>query len=119
MGNVYLAEDRARGNALVALKQVHPGGSSAEESAAASAALIREFETLSHLKHPHLPAVHDFGRIEGAGDLFLSMDYVEGQNLLEAAGALDAPRALALVAQICRALEFIHTRGLIHGDLKP
>ncbi len=118
MGTVFLAEDRARGNTLVALKQVTPGGTASESKASADA-LIREFETLARLRHPHLPAVHDFGSIEKTGNLYISMDYIEGRDLLEAAASLGPEQILALVAQVCRALEFIHTRGLVHRDVKP
>ena len=117
MGSVYLAEDLARPGTLVALKRVPPQGYCADK--ALIEALIQEFETLSRLRHPNLPAVHDFGRIEGTSAVFLSMDHVQGEDLDSASARLSAEQALSIVAQICRALEFIHTRGLVHRDLKP
>ncbi|HZE89753.1 MAG TPA: hypothetical protein VE404_09400, partial [Verrucomicrobiae bacterium] len=57
MGSVHLAEDRATGNSLVALKIV--------THEAAEEALSREFEILARLRHPHLPAVFDFGSVDG------------------------------------------------------
>jgi Nif-specific regulatory protein len=118
MGTVLLAEDTARGGALVALKQVDPanGPPAGKEL---TDALIREFETLARLRHPNLPLVHDFGHLGGTRGVFISMEYVEGQDLIAASPSLSPDRTLAIIAQVCRALEFIHTRGLVHRDLKP
>ncbi len=117
-GTVFLAEDQARGGALVALKWVGPPEGPPADRARREA-LVSEFQTLSRLRHPNLPRVNDFGQVEESQSVFLSMEYVEGPNLIEAAPSLNAEQVLAIVAQVCRALEFIHTRGLIHRDLKP
>jgi serine/threonine-protein kinase len=118
MGKVVLAEDLARDGTRVALKLVGPPDGPVSKKFLADA-LIREFETLARLNHPNLPGVHDFGKIPADGSLLLSMEYVEGKELLEAAGSLEPAEIVAVIAQVCRALEFIHTRGLVHGDVKP
>ena len=88
MGTIHLAEDRAQENRLVALKLVTPDGASPSASTSALDALVSEFETLARLRHPHLPIVHDFGRIEGGGGCFISMEYIRGRELLAAARTL-------------------------------
>ncbi len=118
MGRVLLAEDMARHDTRVALKIVGPPDAPASDKIL-SEALISEFETLAGLRHPNLPQVHDFGRIPARQGLFLSMEYIEGQELLDAALSMTPAETLSVLAQVCRALEFIHTRALVHGDVKP
>jgi capsular polysaccharide biosynthesis protein len=63
--------------------------------------------------------VHDFGK---AGTLhYLVMEYVDGGNLrqIEHAGRLTPDQALAIVPQICEALQFAHNEGIVHRDIKP
>ena len=62
----------------------------------------------------------DFG--EADGDLFLTMRYIEGEDLRERfarSGPLEPTEALRLVEQIGEALDEAHARGLVHRDVKP
>jgi tRNA A-37 threonylcarbamoyl transferase component Bud32 len=78
----------------------------------------REARALARLNHPHIVAVHDFGEREGF--CYLLMEYVDGVNLREALREGITPeQALALVPQICEALQFAHDRGVLHRDIKP
>jgi serine/threonine protein kinase len=78
----------------------------------------REAQLLATLRHPRLPRVtNHFVR---GGKQYLVMDFVEGEDLaqrLEQAGRLAEPAVLQWTAQICSALEYLHSR--IHGDVKP
>ena len=54
------------------------------------------------------------------------MEYVDGTDLRavidgrgESSPALDAPPALAVIRQVCDALEYAHGRGVVHRDVKP
>jgi serine/threonine protein kinase/capsular polysaccharide biosynthesis protein len=79
----------------------------------------REARALARLNHPNIVNVHDFGR---AGSLhYLIMEFVDGGNLrqVEAAGRLTPEQALAIVPQICEALQFAHNEGIVHRDIKP
>src|SRR5262245_25599055 len=79
----------------------------------------REAQTLARLAHPHVVAVHDYGR---AGELFyLVLEYVDGVNLRAVlkTRSLSPEQALAIVPQICEALEFAHRHGVVHRDVKP
>ena len=82
-----------------------------------------EFRLLSRLDHPHLAAVHDFGYTED-GRPYFAMDWVEGrplstQHVRREDGSLDSRRFAELVFTITAALEYIHSRHVAHGDLKP
>ncbi|MER8184413.1 protein kinase [Kitasatospora sp. NPDC094015] len=70
--------------------------------------------------HPHLVAVHDFGRDESS--LLVVTEHVRGRSLeqLMAAGEPPSPeRAVDWVRQACAALAAAHAAGLVHQDLRP
>jgi tRNA A-37 threonylcarbamoyl transferase component Bud32 len=79
----------------------------------------REARTLARLNHPNIVAVHDFGEREGI--FFLTMDFVDGVTLREllGEGKLAPEQALAIVPQICEALQYAHGKGVVHRDIKP
>jgi serine/threonine protein kinase len=117
MGVAYLVEDSLRDNQLMTLKKVHLGLLSERDLAQFG----HEFSVLSRLRHPNVVRVYDFD----AQELCFTMEYVAGEDL--AALALrrfsEAPAGYDwlydVIAQLCRALQYIHSRGLIHYDLKP
>jgi predicted Ser/Thr protein kinase len=79
----------------------------------------REARALARLNHPNIVAVYDFGK---AGALhYLLMEFVDGSNLreVEQAGRLSPEQAVAIVPQICEALQFAHNEGVVHRDIKP
>ncbi|MEK7415119.1 MAG: serine/threonine-protein kinase [Planctomycetota bacterium] len=79
----------------------------------------REAKMLARLNHPHLVTIHDFGITSGY--CWLIMELVEGANLRQVmrTGTLSPSEALALVPQLCDALQFAHDEGIVHRDIKP
>lgn len=79
----------------------------------------REARALALLSHQHIVIVYEFGQKNGV--YFLLMEYVDGVNLRQAIRAqqITTQEALAIVVQICDALQFAHEEGVIHRDIKP
>lgn len=86
-----------------------------------NARVRREARALAHVRHPNVVAVHDVGVTEG-GQAFIVMELVDGPSLadvLREEDSLGIERSLQLLLQIARALAAVHTRGMVHRDLKP
>jgi serine/threonine protein kinase len=115
MGIVYKAR-QPRLNRLVALKIIAP---EREKDPAFAARFEKEAQALARLSHPNIVTVHDFG--QAGGLYYLLMEYVDGVTLREllAAGRISPREALAIVPQICDALQFAHDQGIVHRDIKP
>ncbi len=80
----------------------------------------REARTLARLQHPGIVAIHDFGQT-AEGHLYFVMEYVDGTDLhrvLHTTG-LEPAQALELIGQVCTALHYAHSQGVIHRDIKP
>ena len=79
----------------------------------------RESQALARLSHPHIVAVYDSGHRQDL--FFFLMEYVDGPNLRQLLhdGRLAPEQALAIVPQICQALQHAHDQGIVHRDIKP
>ncbi len=79
----------------------------------------REAQAMARLNHPHIVTIHDFGQTNGL--YFFVMEYVDGLNLRQVLDAerMAAREALAIVPQICDALQYAHDHGIVHRDIKP
>lgn len=86
------------------------------------ARFTREADLAAGLWHPHIVGVHDRGEFEG--QLWISMDYVEGtdaQRLLDDRHPHGVPvgEVVEMVTAVADALDYAHQRGLLHRDVKP
>jgi len=115
MGAVYKARQPAL-DRLVALKILPP---SMDDDPGFAERFTREARTLAKLSHPNIVAVYDFG--QSGGYRYFLMEYVDGLNLrqIERAGKLSPREALAIIPQLCEALQFAHDAGIVHRDIKP
>jgi tetratricopeptide (TPR) repeat protein/predicted Ser/Thr protein kinase len=117
MGRVYLAE-QSQPQRQVALKVIRTlaSGDFAQR-------FRREVELLAGLEHPNIARVYAAGTAATeSGDLpYLAMEYVRGEELTAYAQQHqpDLATRVGLLVQICRAVHYAHTRGVIHRDLKP
>lgn len=144
MGAVYKARQRQL-NRIVALK-ILPAETAGDPAFAER--FSREAQALARLNHPHIVTVHDFGQAfavpasgsalsmpgargddpreppEGgttSGLYYFLMEFVDGANLrrMLESGHLSPREALAIVPQICDALQYAHDEGIVHRDIKP
>jgi len=115
MGAVYRARQRGL-DRVVALK-ILPQQLSKDRGFAERFA--REARALARLNHPNIVDVYDLGQA-GAIYYFL-MEFVDGVNLRQMLEShqLSPSEALAIMSQICEALEYAHSEGVVHRDIKP
>jgi serine/threonine protein kinase len=115
MGAVYKARQPIL-NRFVALKILPPGIGS---DPAFTERFAREAQALAQLNHPGIVTLYEFGQAGGLH--FFMMEYVDGVNLRQLLinGRIASREALAIVPQICDALQFAHDQGIVHRDIKP
>jgi serine/threonine protein kinase len=115
MGAVYKARQKEL-DRIVALKILPPG---IGQDAAFAGRFAREAKALAKLNHPGIVTLYEFGQANGL--YFFLMEFVDGVNLRQLlhAGRIAPREALAIVPQICDALQFAHDQGIVHRDIKP
>jgi len=115
MGAVYKARQKQL-DRIVALKILPPG---IGKDPAFAGRFAREARALAKLNHPGIVTLYEFG--EASGQFYFLMEFVDGVNLrqLLASSRISAREALAIVPQICDALQFAHDQGIVHRDIKP
>jgi serine/threonine protein kinase len=122
MGIVYLAKDPLIGR-LVALKTIRPSAHAEDEDTQEfQQRFVREAQAAGILNHPSIVTVHDIGVDEPSGMSFIAMEYVEGHNLKEVLSQgrpLSFEQAADVIAQVAEGLDFAHSKGIVHRDVKP
>lgn len=109
MGRVLAARDLIL-DRDVALKILLPGASADR--------FVRESKITARLPHPGIPPVYALGTLAD-GSPFLAMKLIVGQTLAAERKTANQPRLLQVFTQVCQAVGFAHSRGVIHRDLKP
>jgi serine/threonine protein kinase/LysM repeat protein len=142
MGAVYKARQKQL-DRIVALKILPPG---IGDDPAFAERFTREAKALAKLNHPGIVTLYEFGNVGQASRLsdervsasglaaapppaggtpallyYFLMEFVDGVNLRQLlhAGRISPREALAIVPQICDALQFAHDQGIVHRDIKP
>jgi predicted Ser/Thr protein kinase len=115
MGAVYKARQKTL-DRVVALK-ILPLGIGKEPGFAER--FTREAKALARLNHPSVVTLYEFGQADGL--FFFLMEFVDGVSLrrLLEVERISAREALAIVPQICDALQYAHDQGIVHRDIKP
>ena len=144
MGAVYKARQKEL-DRIVALKILPPR---IGRDAAFAGRFAREAKALAKLNHPGIVTLYEFGKVDVPGSsgresapyshqadqsrltsaatkqdglYYFLMEFVDGVNLRQLlhAGRIAPREALAIVPQICDALQFAHDQGIVHRDIKP
>jgi len=122
MGVVYEAYDPTL-DRTVALKTVQLDASvDPTEYQGFEERFLAEARAAARLSHPGIVVVHDVGRDERSGTLFMALEYLRGRTLAEisaAQGALSWQEALGLARSVAAALHHAHRNGIVHRDVKP
>jgi serine/threonine-protein kinase len=117
MGRVYEGRHHET-KARVAIKVLH---AEVARDAVSVERFKREYETASEMNHPNIVKVIEFGATPDAIS-FMTMEYLEGEelgHLLRREGKVDSARLMRVAAQIALGLDYAHSFGFIHRDLKP
>ncbi len=116
MGQVYKAQHQ-RMKRVVALKVLPPRAVMTPNYVRR---FSREVQAAARLSHPNIVTAFDAGEQQGIH--YLVMEFVQGSDLhslLREHGPLDVESALDCILQTARGLEFAHSEGIIHRDIKP
>ena len=125
MGAVYKARQKEL-ERIVAFKILPTG---IGKDSAFAERFTREARALARLNHPGIVTLYEFGKVDPAPAspgaqpalYYFLMEFVDGVNLRQLLHSSHlAPReALAVVPQICDALQYAHDAGIVHRDIKP
>ena len=81
---------------------------------------LREARTIADLVHPNIVQVYDAEESHGTTFLVMELvDGIDGDQLLRRNGPLPCAQVADIVAQLFRALQYSHARGVVHRDVKP
>ena len=120
MGIVFLAE-REHDGYLSAIKVIQPHFMD-DDGSQALARFKRELNVCKEFAHPYIVKVLDGGPLGDKGELFVAMEYLEGETLAYCSrreGGLDEQRCWKTAYHMAEAFEYFHQMDYVHRDLKP
>ena len=123
MGLVYKAYD-PRIDRIAAIKIISISTPGMKETQAYRARFIREARAAGRLSHPGIVTIYDVDRDPDSDTPYIVMEYVPGKRLDTFVADLPSQRlalemSLALAQQIAEALDYAHSQGIVHRDIKP
>ncbi len=114
MGQVYRVRHLSLGKPF-ALKVISPAFAN---DTAARERFNHEAKLASEIKHANIVSIVDFGEDPALG-AYMVMELVDGEPLLDGAGTpMPVRRAIEVLSQVADALDHLHRRGILHGDIK-
>src|SRR3954465_1856526 len=119
MGVVYEGVDPRLGR-RVAIKTILKSHLDEETARDYSMRFVREAQAVARLNHPNIVQVYDFG--EESDIAYLVMEFIKGKelkNFFDANERFDLKEAVRIMCELCDALDFAHSAGIIHRDIKP
>jgi WD40 repeat protein/serine/threonine protein kinase len=127
LGRIWLARDD-RLNRDVALKELHPHQA---ERPHARRRFLKEAQVTGQLEHPNIVPVYELGDRTGDKQPFYTMRFIKGETMSDGirryherrkaseADRLELSRLLRCFLDVCDAIAYAHSRGVVHRDLKP
>jgi len=118
-GAVYRAQDPQL-QRTVALKLLQSTGDEQRDRHRINRFLV-EGRAGARLQHPNIVPVFDAGKDEETGEYYMAAAFITGRPLSAAIDGqpLELKHAATIVAQLARALDYAHTQGILHRDVKP
>ena len=113
MGIVYKAKD-TKLDRFVALKFLPQNVSAAESD---RQRFMQEAKAAATLSHPNICTIYDVAEFEG--QLFIAMEYIEGETLRDRKNNISFKQSIDIGIQVAEALAAAHEKGIVHRDIKP
>jgi len=114
MGRVLLAEGDDGGQ--VAIKLL--GRSDSSTRAHRIQSFKSEFSILKELSHPGINRVYDFGLDVDSGYYYFTTEFIDGAPFLGSLENANVDEIEDLFVQLLRALQYLHSHGIMHSDIK-
>jgi len=117
---VYEAVDPAMGRRVAIKELLIPAHLAGTQKRERIERFYREAKAAGTLAHPNIVTIYDVGQENERH--FIAMEYLEGHSLREIQqmqGALPLKETLEIALQLCDALGYAHSRGIVHRDVKP
>lgn len=126
LGRIWIAHDTDL-NRQVALKEIKPDQA---QNVQAGKRFLQEAQVTGQLEHPYIVPVYELARRPEDNQPFYTMRFVQGETLQEAIARihgkegddehhLQTRKLLTAFINVCHAISYAHSRGVIHRDLKP